>query len=120
MENGVENPVGENPKIASYLGFCVRSGKIAFGVDGAEALKKGVFLLIADGALKEHSLKTMMKLKDKFACPLVVTGENRLGELLRRPAVKAVAIKEKNLAGAILAEAKKTETQYKIYSGGTI
>ena len=37
----------QNDKISTYLGFCIRSGKIVFGVDRAEALKKGVHLLIA-------------------------------------------------------------------------
>ena len=106
-------------KIASYLGFCVRSGKITYGVDGIESLKRGVCLLIADGALKENSMKVMMKLKDKFSCPLILTGENELGEALHKPAVKAAAIKEKNLAAAILTAAKETEEDYKIYSGGT-
>lgn len=106
-------------KISSYLGFCIRSGKITYGVDGAESLKKGVYLLIADGALKENSMKVMAKLKDKFSCPLVVTGEGELGEALHKPAVKAVAVKEKNLAAAILAAVKETEEDYKIYSGGT-
>ncbi len=104
-------------KIQAYLGFCIRSGKITFGVDRIETLKKGVKLLLADESLGESSFKTVKNLKEKFACPLVTVPKNGLGELLHRPAVKAVAIKEENLAAAILA-AIKGEPQFKIYSGG--
>ena len=104
-------------KIATYLGFCVRSGKIAFGIDGIESLKKGVFLIVADEGLSPRSMKNAQALKDKFACPLVVASEGLLGDALKRPAVKAAAIREKNLAAAILTEAERLG-QMKIYLGG--
>ena len=104
-------------KLQTYLGFCIRSGKITFGVDRIETLKKGVKLLLADEALGESSFKTMRNLKEKFACPLMTVPKNGLGELLHRPAVKAVAIKDENLAAAILSVASG-EPQFKIYSGG--
>ena len=107
----------EKGKIEAYLGFCIRSGKIAFGVDRAEALKKGVYLLLADGTLSENSGKAMEKLRQRFSCPFIVTEGISLGELLHRPAVKAVAVREKNLASAILAAAEGDD-KYKIYSGG--
>jgi hypothetical protein len=48
-----------------------------------------------------------------------VTGKGELGELVARRGVKAVGVKEKNLAAAILEEVK-TNGLYKIYSGGSI
>ncbi|MBQ8657823.1 MAG: hypothetical protein IJ506_01690 [Clostridia bacterium] len=104
-------------KLETYLGFCIRAGKITFGVDGIESLKKGVKLLLADEGLGESSFKTMQKLREKFECPLIVLACGELGERLHRPAVKAVAIKDKNLADAILSVADG-EPQFKIYSGG--
>ena len=106
----------QNDKISTYLGFCIRSGKIVFGVDRAEALKKGVHLLIADSTLSENSMKVLVKLKEKFSCPLLVTEGVSLSELLHRPAVKAAAVKDKNLASAILT-ASASDAQYKLYSG---
>ena len=105
-----------NGKIGTYLGFCIHSGKLVFGVDGAEKLKRDVYLLIADETLSENSLKALFKIKEKFSCPLLVTKEN-LGELLHRPAVKAAAVRDKNLAAAILTSAEG-DAQYKLYSGG--
>lgn len=105
-------------KIQTYLGFCIRSGKITFGVDGIESLRKGVVLLLADEALGESSFKTLKKLQEKFSCEMILCPRGELGELLHRPAVKAVAIKDKHLADAILSVADG-EPQLKIYSGGT-
>ena len=108
----------QNDKIATYLGFCVRSGKIAFGMDAIENLKKGVFLLMVDDGLSPRSMKNAQLLKDKFACPLIVTENGALGEAVKRPAVKAVAVREKNLASAIVSEVERLG-QMKIYLGGT-
>ena len=104
-------------KIGAYLGFCIRSGKIVYGVDDIEKQKKGVCLLIADGALSENSLKAMIKAQEKFACPFLVTENGILGELLHKPAVKAVALKDKNLSSAILSAAEGS-SKLKFISGG--
>ena len=104
-------------KVETYLGFCIRSRKIVFGVDEIIKQKKGVFLLLADEALGESSLKDIKKAMEKLACPLLLVEKDTLGELLHRIAVKAVAIKDKNLADALLKEAEN-EPQFKLYSGG--
>ncbi len=104
-------------KVETYLGFCIRAQKILFGIDNVESAKRGVYLLLCDEALGESSFKTLIKSKEKFACPLVITEAGRLGELLHRPAVKTAAVKDKNLAAAILS-ALKDEPQLKLYSGG--
>ena len=107
----------EQNKISTYLGFCIRSGKITFGVDNVEKEKKGVFLLISDEDLGKSSFKTMVKAQEKFACPLVIAESGVLGELTHRTSVKAVAIKDKNLAEAIIKELGE-KPQFKLYSGG--
>ena len=104
-------------KIETYLGFWIRSGRIEFGVDRAESLKKGVYLLMASASLSENSMKTLVKLKEKFSCPLLIAEGVELGDLLHRPAVKAAAVKDKNLASAILTAAEG-DGIYKLYSGG--
>ena len=105
----------KNAKIITYLGFCIRARKIVFGVDEIETLRKGAYLLIVDGGLGASSLKTVVKASEKLACPLLVTESGALGEHLQRPAVKAVALKEKNLAAAILSEVASTQ-YWKLYS----
>ncbi|MBQ7924412.1 MAG: hypothetical protein IJ329_03805 [Clostridia bacterium] len=104
-------------KIETYLGFCIRARKIAFGVDDVAQQKKA-FLLLADGALGESSFKEMKKAWERLRCPMLVVENDVLGALLHKVGVKAVAIKDKNLALAILSVAE-SEPQFKLYSGGT-
>ena len=107
----------EKNKIETYLGFCIRAGKIIFGVEMIERQKKGVKLLMADSAIGKNSFKPTVQAYEKFGCPLLITAENELGALLHRPAVKAIAITDENLAAAIVAEAKN-QPQLTFYSGG--
>ena len=104
-------------KIEAYLGFCIRAGKITFGVDGISQLKKGVKLLLVDGALGESSLKEMKRSQEKFGCSLWTLKAGLLGELLHRPSVKAVAIKDGNLASAIEKEAEGKQ-EFTLNCGG--
>ena len=107
----------EKSKIETYLGFCIRARKIIFGVEMIERQKKGVHLLIVDGAIGKNSLKPTLQAQERFGCPLLETAAGALGETLYRPAVKAVAITDSNLASAILSVVD-SEPQFKIYSGG--
>ena len=106
----------EMNKISTYLGFCIRAGKIVFGIDRIETLKKA-YLLRADGELKENSFKIMLKASEKFSTKVIVTENNLLGELLHRPQVKAVAITDEQLALAI-EKSMQGKPQFKLYSGG--
>ena len=105
-------------KIETYLGFCVRARKITFGAEEIEKQKREVFLLLFDETLGRSSLKCIDKAKENFSCLAFSCKAGALGELLHRPSVKAVAIKDKNLATAIIS-AVESDTQFKLYSGGT-
>lgn len=106
-----------NNKIETYLGFCIRARKIIFGVEMIERQKKGVALLIADGAIGKNSFKAIVQAQEKFGCPLIMTEESLLGETLHRPAVKVIAVTDANLAAAIVAETKN-QSEFTFYSGG--
>ncbi len=106
----------EKSKIETYLGFCIRARKIAFGVDEVAKQKKS-FLLLTDEGLGESSRKEMEKAWKRLQCPMYVVAKDGLGTLLHRVGVKAVAIKDKNLASAILSVVDG-EPQFKLYSGG--
>ena len=107
----------ERSKIETYLGFCIRSRKIIFGAETIEKQKKGVYLLIIDGGIGKNSLKPMVKAQETLGCPLYITETGALAEWVHRPAVKAVAITDKNLATAMLNSAD-SEPRFKSYSGG--
>jgi len=107
----------EKSKLETYLGFCIRAGKIVFGAEMIERQKKGIKLLLADGSAGKNSLKPAINAKEKFACPLLMMAENVLGEVLHRPAVKVAAVTDEHLASAILSLVG-VEPQLKLYSGG--
>ncbi len=102
----------EKTKIETYLGFCIRAGKAVFGVDRMETLKRAD-LLVIDSSLADGSAGKVKRLAEKLKCPLVVFEGVTLGEVLHRPACKAMAITQKNLAEAILAEVK-SNTDFKL------
>ena len=107
----------EKSKVETYLGFCIRSGKIIFGTEMISRQKKGVKLLISDGGMGANSFKIMVQAKETLSCPLLQTAAGLLGELVHRPSVKAVAIKDEHLASAIL-NVVADDPQFKLYSGG--
>ncbi|MBO5412182.1 MAG: hypothetical protein J6A38_03795 [Clostridia bacterium] len=104
-------------KIQTYLGFCIRAGKMVFGAENVESKKKGVKLLVCDADLGKSSLKIVLQAKERFACPLLSVCDGTLGEILHRPGVKVVAITDNQLASAILSVVE-SEPQFKFYSGG--
>ncbi|MBQ8291656.1 MAG: hypothetical protein IJX88_04000 [Clostridia bacterium] len=111
----------KNGKLVTYLGFCIRARNIVFGVDDIDAQRKGVFVLLCDNALGASSVKTLQKAKERLGCPVIAIRAGMLGEYLNRPAVKAVGIKDKNLASAILKEAENEQDwiiNSELYSGG--
>jgi hypothetical protein len=105
-----------NSKVETFLGFCIRSRKITFGLDGIEKLTKNVFLLVVSSTLSENSLKKAIKLKDKFQCPIILCNVD-LASVLHKEGCKAVAIQDKNLANAILENA---DENFQVYLGGNI
>lgn len=104
-------------KIETYLGFCIRAGKIVFGSDRLEKQKKGVYLILVDGGAGKNSFKPALTAKERLRCPLITTDSGVLGETLHRPAVKVAAVTDERLASAILSVVDG-ELQFKLYSGG--
>ena len=104
-------------KIETYLGFGVRARKIVYGAENAEAQRRGVYLLLCDEKLGASSFKLMQNAQAKLNCPMLIVQNELLAQLLHRPAVKAIALKEKHLASAILS-VTTSEPQFKVYSGG--
>lgn len=94
-------------KIVSYLGFSIKAGKLVFGLDNAEKLKRGCLLLYGQN-LADNSKKHAQAVADRLACPvLIYRGE--LGELLHRPGCKVAVVTDRNLADAIVKTAVQAE-----------
>ena len=102
-------------KLQTYIGFCKRARKITYGSFAIGALKDGVYLLILDGTAAQNSVRYALKYKNKFNCPLLVC-KSRFGEIANRPECKLAAIRDKNLAAAII---NCNDDDCELYVGGS-
>lgn len=101
-------------KTETFLGFCVKSRKIALGVNAIQLLNKGVYLIVVCYTATENGKKAAVKLKNKFNCPLIVC-KSGLENILHKQGVKTVAIKDKNLADAII---NNLDDNFQLYAEG--
>lgn len=88
-------------KTASYLGLARKAGKLTLGVGAVEALRGGVYLLVADERVSPNTKKKIEKLQKKFACPLIFIKE--MGALAGAETRMLAAVREEHLAQAIKA-----------------
>lgn len=101
-------------RIETFIGFCIKSGKISLGSGAIGTLKSGVYLLILDGSAAKNSVKLAYKFKNKFSCPLLIC-ESGFEEAVNRCGCKIAAIKDRELAKAIL---ESNQSNYRLYTGG--
>ena len=87
-------------KIETYIGFCIKSRKIALGSGAISVLKGGVYLIILDGTAAKNSKRLALKFKNRFSCPLLIC-KSGFDEIVNKPFCKLAAICDKNLAQAI-------------------
>lgn len=67
-----------------------------------ESEKKGVELLLLCGSTSENSVKVARKIQNRLHCPMLVCKEERLEDYVCKPECKIAAVKDKNLAKAIM------------------
>ncbi len=104
----------EQSKVRSYIGFCLKARKITLGSSAIGTLNGGVYLLILDGKAKKNSLRYALKYKNRFSCPLLVCNDN-FEEVVNKPLCRLVAVRDKNLAEAIL---NSGDGGYELYTEG--
>lgn len=95
----------QRSKAETYLGFAKRAGKLTLGVNAAQAVKKDVFLLVADSGVAKNSRKEIVKLQKKFSCPLVSADD--LETLVGKANCKLAAVRDQSLASALCGEIGK-------------
>ncbi len=101
-------------KVRSYIGFCIKARKITLGANAIGMLSSGVYLLILDKQAAKNSLRFALKYKRKFGCPLILCNE-KLEDVVCKKECKLAAIRDKNLADAIL---NGGDTNYELYTEG--
>lgn len=102
-------------KAERYIGLCMKAGRLVCGFNALEAEKKDVYLLILCSSASENAKKSALKLKNKFGCELLIYSGGLLEDVTGRPNCKIAAVRERNLAKAILSA---TDEDLKIYAGG--
>lgn len=103
-----------NGKIETYIGFCIKSGKITLGSGAISTLKGGVKLLIMDGGAAKNTQKLAIKYKNAFSCPLVVC-KSGFERAVNKEGCKLAAIRDGELSKAILSN---LDGNYELYFGG--
>ncbi len=105
-----------NGKIETYIGFCIRSGKISIGSGAISTLRSGVKLIILDGAAAKNSKRLALKFQSRFGCPLVIC-KSGFERVVNRDGAKIAAIKDDELSKAIL---QNLDDNFELYAGGSI
>lgn len=102
-------------KAGTFIGFCIKAGKISLGSNAIGTLRKNVYLLIIDGSAAKNSYRYALKYKNRFNCPLLVCKEG-FEDVVHKPFCRLAAISDKNLAEAII---NSGDNNYELYTGGS-
>ena len=105
----------QRSKAESYVGFCIKAGKLTCGFNAVEQTKKDVFLLLLCESASENAKKSARALMARFGCRMLLCKSGRLEALTGRPNCKLAAVRDKNLANAILSA---TDDHFREYAGG--
>ena len=98
--------MSRNEKIYTYIGFCVKSGKIVYGYETVLLKKKKTYLVLCDQSLSPNSMKKVERFvaENHVEMRLIVD----LPQYFGGRAVKCVGIGEEHLASAIRNELNNT------------
>ena len=103
-------------KADTFIGFCVRAGKISLGSGAVDVLRKGVYLLVLSADASENTQKLAVKYKNRLHCPLIIC-KSEFDTVVNKPGCKIAAIRDKQLSKAIL---DNLDDNYELYAGGNI
>ncbi len=104
-------------KIDTYIGFCIKSGKLVRGSGAIDTMRRSdVKLLIMDGTCAKNSRRLALKFCNRFGCPLLIC-EKGFERIVNRENCRLAAVKDEQLAKAMLA---CSEENYRLYTGGDI
>ena len=104
-------------KAESYIGFCIKAGKLTCGFNAVESLKKEVYLLLLCDTASANGKKSAAKLQKRFGCEMLLFCGKTLEEVTGKTGCKLAAVREQNLAKAILSV---EDENFRKYSGGII
>ncbi len=101
-------------KVETFIGFCVKSRNIVYGSGSIDVQRRGVYVILLCSSAQKNTVKLALKFSRRFNCPVMLC-KCGLENAVNKPGCKIAAVKDKNLAEAILANACE---EYEIYAGG--
>ena len=107
----------QRSKAEGYIGFCIKAGKLTCGFNAVQTLKKGVYLLLLCSTASANAKKEAEKLRARFRCAMIESCGRPLEDIVGRANCKLAAVRDENLAKAILSV---TDDEFRKYSGGNI
>lgn len=90
----------QTARLKTFIGFAIKANKIIWGTDYVLTTKKRIYLIICDTTLKENSLEKLNCFADERQVKLIMV--DAMADLTARNGVKVIAIRDRNLADAIL------------------
>lgn len=101
-------------KVETYIGFCIKSGKMTFGSGAVDSLKNEVYLILLSADAAQNTRKLAIKFKNRHKCPLIICKDD-FERVVNRAGCKIAAVRDKGLAKVIT---ECTDSNYEIYAGG--
>ena len=101
-------------RVETFIGFCIKSGKITLGSGAVDTLKNNVYLLIVSADAAKNTQKLAVKYKNRFNCPLLIC-KTDFERIVNKAGCKLAAIRDSGLAKAIK---ESIDNNYEFYAGG--
>ena len=101
-------------RVETFIGFCIKAGKISLGSGAIDTLKGGVYLIIVSADAAKNTQKLAVKYKNRFNCPLLIC-RSEFERIVNKPDCKIAAVRDSQLAKAIKESA---DQNYEFYAGG--
>lgn len=89
-------------KIESLLGFAVKAGKIIYGFDNIETLRKKRYLIIIDKTASKRLSRHCTEFAKSKHLPLLQINHKKIEDVVHKLNCKVIAITDKQMSAAIL------------------
>lgn len=97
----------EKDKIESLLGFAVKAGKTVYGVDGLEATRAHIHVVLVCSSASDNTKKKAGQWASKRRIPVIIA-EKELQYTVGRKNCKVLGISDKQMAQAMLAHVNES------------
>ena len=87
-----------NNKLATFIGFSVKSRNILYGYESILSARKKIFLILLDEAIGESSRKKVLSFATKKSIPIYDLEKDGLSALCGGRNVKCIALTDAGLA----------------------